>query len=267
MRILVILLFFFMPIYPKNDFERKIVIVTASYNNQEWYEKNLSSIVNQKYDNFKLIYIDDCSTDRTGQLVEEYLMHSKIAEKVTLIKNKKRKGALKNQYKVIHSCQDSDIIIILDGDDWFAHDGVLSYINQVYADSNVWLTYGQFEIYPLRKLGFCIPLEAEVVANNLFRYEAGGFSHLRTFYAGLFKKVKKQDLLYEGKFFSVNADMAAMLPMVEMAQEHVRFISDVLMIYNMKNQLNDFKVSLELVDKCGQHIRSMKPYSPIKYIH
>ena len=45
--------------------ERSIVVIIPSYNNVRWVEKNLMSVFEQKYENFRVIYIDDCSTDGT----------------------------------------------------------------------------------------------------------------------------------------------------------------------------------------------------------
>ena len=36
----------------------------------------------------------------------------------------------------------------MDGDDCVAHENVLAYINNVYQNPDVWLTYGQFAIFP-----------------------------------------------------------------------------------------------------------------------
>ena len=135
--------------------ERSIVVVIASYNNKDWYKRNLDSVFSQKYTNYRVIYVDDASPDGTGELVEQYIKEHKQEEKFTLLCNQERLGALANQYTAITSCDDMAIIVILDGDDWFAHDQVLAYMNNVYADTNVWLTYGQFKEYPSNKVGFC----------------------------------------------------------------------------------------------------------------
>lgn len=244
--------------------EKRIVIVAASYNNRAWYANHLDSIFSQNYHNFHLIYIDDHSSDGTARLVRRYIQNHQIAHRVTLIENEHRMGALANQYNAIHLCNDRDIIIILDGDDWFYHTRVLAYINDIYTKEDVWLTYGQFIEYPSLHHGFCIPTKKEHIEKNSCRYEASGFSHLRTFYAGLYKKIKIEDLFFNGQFFFVNADMATMLPMVEMAGYHIRFIPDILMVYNKANVLNDYKVNLPLVDVCGQEIRRRPVYDKIE---
>jgi hypothetical protein len=51
-----------------------------------------------------------------------------------LIRNPVRVGALENLYRCIHTCDDQEIVILLDGDDWLAHPRVLQTLNAVYAD-------------------------------------------------------------------------------------------------------------------------------------
>ena len=53
--------------------EKPIVIVIPSYNNKDWYEKNLKSVLTQNYKNYRIIYLDDVSTDRTGELIKKFI--------------------------------------------------------------------------------------------------------------------------------------------------------------------------------------------------
>lgn len=241
--------------------QKHIVIVTASYKNAECYQWNLDSVFNQDYDNWDLVYFDDNSSDDTANLVADYASQKGFSDKVILVANKNRCGAMENQYFAIRQlCAPTDIVIILDGDDRLAHSHVLSYINDVYADGTVWLTYGQYREHPRGTIGYCCPMPADIITRNAFREVPMPPSHLRTFYAGLFHKIKLEDLLYEGKFFPMCADMAAMLPMIEMAADHFKFIPDILLDYNVANPLNDHKVSWDLQKKCDVVIRARSPY-------
>ncbi|MES1224459.1 MAG: glycosyltransferase family A protein, partial [Bacteroidota bacterium] len=125
-----------------NANEKHLVIGICSYNNKNWYEKNLKSVFSQNYENFRVIYIDDNSPDGTGDLVENYLKVHNLENRVTLIKNKTRKNLGANHYNIIHSSYDDEIIVILDGDDWFAHNNVLQKVNEVYQDDNIWMSFG-----------------------------------------------------------------------------------------------------------------------------
>ncbi|MFC1842069.1 glycosyltransferase family 2 protein [Candidatus Dependentiae bacterium] len=246
--------------YDFNAPEKKIVIVIPSYNNIKWLTQCLGSVKAQCYNNFEVIYINDCSTDRTKHLTKKYIKHYDLENKFKLISNEKRVGALANLYKAIHSCQNEDIIVLLDGDDWLAHPFVLKIINSVYQDPNVWLTYGQFMSIPECTRGFCREFSDNIILNNYFRKTHFPVSHLRTFYAGLFKLIKFKDLIYEGDFYQMTWDKAIMLPMIEMARERHKYIEDVLYHYNNSNPLNDHKVDQKLQMDLHHQILSKKPY-------
>lgn len=246
-------------------YQKPFVIVTASYNNKEWYQRNLDSIFNQNYEHWRLIYIDDCSTDGTADLVQQYIADRGMKDKVTLIKNKQRMRHLFNQYHAIHSCKNHEIIVIVDGDDWFFSNDVLNRLDSVYQNPNVWLTYGQFKPFKGKYTGWCKPLPSKNVLNNTIRSLPFEYvSHLRTFYAALFKKIIKNDLMHEGTFFPMSADIATIFPMIEMAQSHVKFIPHVLLVYNDANNLNIRKTNCKLQLSYANIIRNKKPYEPIK---
>ncbi|MFA6535598.1 MAG: glycosyltransferase family 2 protein, partial [Candidatus Babeliales bacterium] len=221
--------------------EKKFVVIIASFNNKNWYKVNLDSILSQKYENYKVIYIDDNSTDGTGGLVKEYISaHKDKLNKILFIQNTVRCGATANIYKAIHSCDNDSIIVILDGDDWVKNDHVLALLNKVYSDPNIWLTYGQFERYPYCTVGYCSEIPEEVIKANSFRSYKWVSSHLRTFYAWLYKRIKLEDLMFDGEFVPVCSDLVTMFPMLEMAGRHFKFISDVLYVYNCINP-NSYK--------------------------
>ena len=79
----------------KKNFTRienpKVSIVSAIYNRQEFILRFIRSIQNQFFDDIEMIFIDDCSTDLTGKLIEEY---QKEDERIILLKHKKNKGTL-----------------------------------------------------------------------------------------------------------------------------------------------------------------------------
>jgi glycosyltransferase involved in cell wall biosynthesis len=244
--------------------EKHFVIVCASYNNKDWYRWNLDSLVNQNYSNYHIIYIDDCSTDDTGNLVCDYIQERCLEDRITLICNLENRGAVANHYDAIHSCQDSDIIINVDGDDALADNDVLSYMNRVYADPNVWLTYGQFMELPHNHIGFCHPFPAQVIINNGFRDYGDIPSHMRTFYAGLYKRIKKEDLMINGQFYDMVADVAAMFPMIEMARDHFKFVNKIVYLYNGANPINDHKKSKGRQRELDLYIRSLPRYEKIQ---
>lgn len=258
--------------------DKRFVVLTPSYNNSEYYMKNLDSIMSQDYENFRVIYIDDASTDGTGALVDTYIEEHGLHEKVEVIHNQERVGGLANLYHAIHSCDDEEVIVEVDGDDALAHNHVLSFLNKVYADEKVWLTYGQYNNEPVEVAkqlewgvkGYAKPVSRRMIKTKSFR-KVWWFMALRTFYAGLFKKIEKEDLLVDesipcltGKFFPESWDAAMMYPMLEMAPHHFKFIDKVLYLRNVANPLNAFKLNSVLQQQLSKIIRSKECYPTLE---
>lgn len=243
--------------------QKPIVVIIPSYKNERWVEKNLKSVFNQKYDNYRVIYVNDCSPDATGAMAEKIIDECSSSGRTRLINNSTRVGAMENLYHAIHLCKDNEIVVVLDGDDWFAHDYVLAYINCIYANKDIWLTYGQFQEYPSTYIGhlYSMPFPKSVVENNSFRlYRSLPISHLRTFYAWLFKEIKCEDLMKDGKFYSMSSDKAMMAPMIEMAGTHWTCINEILYIYNNSNPINDHRVDVTLQHALADEIAHKTPY-------
>lgn len=244
--------------------KKRFVIVIPSYNNVKWCEKNITSVINQNYDNYRVIFVDDCSPDGTFSKVSETVNASSKSGKFTLIKNTVRIGALANLYNMIHSCDDDEIIVTLDGDDWLAHDNVIGRLNEAYSSNDVWMTYGQFQNYPDGGHGFAQQIPNNVVKDGSYRQYTWCSTHLRTFYSWLFKNINKNDLFYDGNFMTMTWDMAMIFPMLEMSGNKSKFINEILYIYNLDNPINDHKVNIKLQQDLDRYVRRLPKYKKLE---
>jgi len=50
----------------------RVSIVLANFNGGDWLQKSISSVLAQKYQNWELILIDDCSTDHSREIIESF---------------------------------------------------------------------------------------------------------------------------------------------------------------------------------------------------
>lgn len=243
----------------------EFVVLIPSYNNERFCVQNLESVCNQTYPHFKVVYVNDCSNDNTKLFVQTFIKERKLERKIKLINNLDRKGALANIYKVVQQCKPRQVVVTCDGDDFFASPKVLERVAQEYQDKNVWMTYGDFRTTRENWGSCCREISTDVALSNTFRKHEWVASHLRTFYAKLFQKIDKQDLLYKGKFFPMTWDMAMMFPMMEMAAfGHFRYIRDILYIYNVDNPICDYRVNAQLQNDLDAYIRALPPYKPLK---
>ncbi len=250
------------PRYKTIAHEKKLTVVIPSYNNAQWYKKNLDSVFSQNYHNYSVIYIDDYSSDGTTELVANYIKERQQEHRARLICNKQRQGATANRYLGSCMADDNAIVLVLDGDDWLAHNNVFQKINDAYADGRTWLTYGQFRRYPSGIKGQCIKLAQDTDFRMMDKWYT---SHLRTYYAWLFKKIKQTDLMHQDAFIDVAGDVAEMLPMLEMARGHIQFIPDILYIYNQATPFNDVKLKYEAQTTMTIYLQRQQPYKQLDF--
>ncbi len=245
--------------------EKPIVLFVPSYNNIRFYEKNLASILAQDYTNYHVIYVDDCSTDGTGDAVAAYIAAHDCEDTITLIRNSTRRGAMYNHYTVAHALPDQVIMATLDGDDWLPDNNtqVLKRINAAYQNSNVWMTYGQFAEYPSGNKGFCKPLAEWPIKLHLYRDYPWVFSHMRTFYAGLFKQIPVGYFIRDNNFLQATCDLAMMFSLLELAGGRAYCINDIQYIYNTLNTQSDCHTRLFEQIHNDHWIRARKPLQPL----
>ena len=98
-------------IFNRNSAAKKpIVVVIPSYNNAGICEKNIGSILDQNYENYRMIYIDDCSSDETFNRVSAYIKKRGQEDKVTLLRNPVRRKKMANLYHAVNMCADDEIV-------------------------------------------------------------------------------------------------------------------------------------------------------------
>ena len=236
-------------------------IIIPIYNAEDWVENALISVLNQDYDDFECIITDDCSSDDTVKLIQDFIVDNDAELYFHLHQNEKREFALHNIHAMIQNmdADDEDVIVCLDGDDWLSNEGVLARLDEIYKEENCWLTYGSYVRYP----------DGHDSTFHVSEYpkeirESGDFkkdpewraSHLRTFKYKIARRLEKEDLSDEdGNYYPMAWDHAIMFPLMEMACERVHFVSDTLYVYNDDNPINVHKVDRQKQIDMAEKIR------------
>jgi hypothetical protein len=149
------------------------------------------------------------------------------------------KPCLANLIDMWLQCDDADVIVHLDGDDWLPDDRVLERVAADYASDRVWLTYGSFERSDgVRDHVWDSAFGLAYEINNPVRQQRWRASHLKTFRAGLVKRLihtAGECLLdLRGFLFDTCIDRAVMLPLLELSGTHYRVANDVRCVYHWR---------------------------------
>lgn len=242
---------------------KKIVVIIPSYKNSQWCQKNVESVLSQDYPNFRVLYTDDASPDDTVDKVSQVVDKYDAWDKFTLIQNDVRKGAMHNIYNMVHSCQDDEIVVTTDGDDWFTHNKSLQIIGKEYR-KDIWMTYGSYQDVPQNTRGCCKPYSQLEINQNKFRYVPWRASHPRSFLVSLFKKIPKKEFYDpQGNFLDMAWDLAFMLPMLEMSGPRHAYIHDIIYDYNGMNPIQDHKVNQGRQAQMDRWIRSKPRFNRV----
>lgn len=241
--------------------ENKFIIIIPFYNVEKWIKKNIKSVLLQDYSNFECYLVDDISTDETVSIAKKLIGDD---SRFHIIENTTKKFALKNIYEAVATSGEDpeDIIVTLDGDDFFATKRVLSVLNETYNNRRCLMTYGYYMEFPSMKKGkFCKQIPDETVKFSWYRKDLWLSSHLRTFKRSLWDRINPDDLKgQDGEFYKMTWDMAFMFPMLEMAGPLAVHIPEILYLYNRENPNNDDKVNHALQLRTENEIRSKDPY-------
>lgn len=239
----------------------KIVIMTTCYNASQYIERCILTVKHQSFRNYMMVITDDMSTDNSVDVAIKTIDGD---PRFLVIRNDTKMYQPGNYWQISHKdfVEPDDILVTLDGDDWFPDENVLSRVFSYYFYSNILMSFGQFGIFtgndkPLKK-GFT----RKPIFDNL-RNEPWTTSHLRTFKAKVFNSINEDDLKSpNGNYWEVTGDMAIIYPMLEMVGEnYVHFTDDLNLIYNCETPFNDFKVNQNRQIAYEQMIRRKPKYN------
>lgn len=116
----------------------KISIITATYNSEKTVAQTLESVLKQNYKDYEHIIIDGVSKDNTMEIVKSY--EEKYEGRLKYI-SEKDKGLYDAMNKGIKMAT-GDVIGILNSDDIYANENVLSHIVEKIKSTNCDGTYG-----------------------------------------------------------------------------------------------------------------------------
>ena len=219
----------------KNSF----CFIIASYNNENYIKFNLYSIIYQNYKNWRIIYVNDCSTDKTKELFSEIVKKNEIEDKVIYIQNKTNMKQAFSKYTAYQLLGNDEIGVVLDGDDWLSNNLVLTILNNFYNQKNCLMAYSGSKLFrDNRIIKHFYPVEYSKEIKEHNNYRSSGqfyFSHLRTGKGILFKQIPKSYMQMNDKWLDRVTDWADMFCIAELAGNRVEAIPELLHIYNVEN--------------------------------
>ena len=91
-----------------------VSIIVPSYNHAQFLEERIESILNQDFDNFEVILLDDLSSDNSAEILKKYQDHPKVSH---CIINEKNSGSTFYQWNKGIDLAKGELIWIAESDD------------------------------------------------------------------------------------------------------------------------------------------------------
>lgn len=92
-----------------------VSVIIPNYNHAPYLKKRIDSILNQSYQHFELIILDDCSTDESISVIESYRDNVKISH---IVYNGQNSGSTFKQWEKGLKLAKGEYIWIAESDDW-----------------------------------------------------------------------------------------------------------------------------------------------------
>lgn len=92
-----------------------VSVIIPNYNHAPYLKQRIDSVLNQTYDDFELIILDDCSPDNSKDIIEQYRRHPKVT---SIIYNETNSGSTFKQWERGINVAKGAYIWMAESDDW-----------------------------------------------------------------------------------------------------------------------------------------------------
>ena len=110
----------------------KVSVIIPVYNVEKYITQALDSVVNQTLVDIEIICVNDCTPDKSFEIVKEYALKDKRFSLLELELNQGQ-GVARNKALEIAK---GDYIMFLDPDDWYELDACEKAYNQISKNNN-----------------------------------------------------------------------------------------------------------------------------------
>lgn len=93
----------------------KVSVIVPNYNHAPYLRQRLDSIFNQTFQDFEVIILDDCSTDNSKEIIEQYQSNPKVSH---IVYNETNSGSPFKQWAKGFDLAQGEFIWIAESDDW-----------------------------------------------------------------------------------------------------------------------------------------------------
>ena len=118
----------------------KVSVIIPNYNHSKFLPQRIESVLNQTYQDFELILLDDCSPDNSCEILESYRTNSKVSH---IVFNTKNSGSTFKQWEKGIGLTTGDYIWLAESDDYCEPNFLSDLVSILDSHPNVGIAYSQ----------------------------------------------------------------------------------------------------------------------------
>lgn len=118
-----------------------VSIIIPNYNHARYLKQRLDSVFNQTYQNFEVIFLDDCSTDNSLEIVEKYKRNPHLSQ---IVVNETNSGSVFSQWDKGIKLANGEVIWIAESDDYCEINLLEELVRAYTAKKNVVVAFPQY---------------------------------------------------------------------------------------------------------------------------
>ncbi|WP_185640412.1 glycosyltransferase family 2 protein [Staphylococcus pasteuri] len=147
----------------------KISFIISIFNKERFLDRCITSFLDLKLNksDFEIIFVDDCSTDKSISIVKEY---QKKYDFISLYQTKENSGSPAVPRNIGIKKAKGTLISIIDADDWIDGEGFTSLINQM-IDNNSDIGFGKSFKHNAKRTYQIARFSSFEITNNLVPYK------------------------------------------------------------------------------------------------
>ena len=112
----------------------KVSVIVPNYNHAPYLRQRLDSIFNQSFQDFEVIILDDCSTDNSKEIIEEYRNRPQVSH---VVYNETNSGSPFKQWAKGFDLAQGEYIWIAESDDWAELNFLQEMVSYLNKDSSL----------------------------------------------------------------------------------------------------------------------------------
>jgi len=212
------------------------VFIAPMYNASDTLPMMLHSLCGQSYNHWKLILIDDVSSqehrEKSEKTCNEFklLLNKKYSDSIINVWNVEKKWEVANVLHGLSFCNDNDIVCRIDADDWLTDTDSLAIIDSAYQQT------GCDILWTAHRWGFSDKNISGPMSQDSNPYKHPWVSsHLKTFRKKLLNDVKDENYRGEdGNYIRRAGDQAIYLPALHNSKKRI-FLPRVMYHYTIND--------------------------------